>query len=237
MTIKEVVKQAKYIQFPYNNESYKTDYDEKNPVKLPIIPGENVLYTDMPKGNGHHYTYKYTYDYVMPAISKLLGFKYSKDDFNLIETFNGEYDLSYLRPKEKETYTVICYETGEVVRGNFGALMDPVFFEEPLYREIYRFPHSCSRIVNHTTKSERKLMVSGDSQMIPAIPVLAHYFKEVWYFDNRTGYGIDKKTGRHVFNEKKFKSYRNRYRPIIFTDVLVSFYCRSLDWYEYWNLQ
>lgn len=232
MTIKEVVNNAKYIQFPYNNEEYKDYYNERNPLRLPIIKDEEVLYTGMPKGNGHHYTTKYTYTYVLPAISKLLDFKFSMNDFKLVKVINGKYDVSYIKPKKKESYTVFCFDTGNGIRGNYDILLNPEFFKEPLYRELYRYPHRCSRIINNTTRSTRKLMISGDSQMIPSIAPLAHYFKEVWYFDNRTGWIKNK-----VFTESKFVSFRKNYKNVIFTDVLIECYCRDLNWYEYWNLQ
>ena len=44
----------------------------------------------------------------------------------------------------------------------------------------------CSRIVNKTTTSNRILVLSCDSQMIPIIPVLSCYFKEIWALDNRS---------------------------------------------------
>lgn len=78
-------------------------------------------------------------------------------------------------------------------------------------------------------------MITGDSQMIPSIAPLAHYFKEVWYFDNRTGYFKNK--GEYEFHEEKFESFCNTYKDVIFTDVLIECYCRDLNWYKYWNLQ
>lgn len=232
MTIEEVVKKAKYIQFPYHNEEYKDYYDKRNPVRLPIIEGEEVLYTGMPKGNGHHYTTQYTYKYVLPAIADLLGFKFSMDDFKLVKVMNGNYDVSYIKPNNRESYTVICFDTNNGKTGDYEDLLNPNFFKEPLYRELYRYPHRCSRIINNSTKSNRKLMISGDSQIIPSIAPLAHYFKEVWYFDNRTGWIKDK-----IFTEEKFISFSNYYKNVEFTDVLIECYCRDLKWYEYWNIQ
>lgn len=237
MRREEIISKAKYIQFPFNNEEYREYYNDRDVIKLPIIPEGGVLYTGMPKDNGHHYTTKYTYNYVLPTISKLLGFNFSLNDFNLVNVNNGKYDLSYIKPKSKDTYTVLCFDTGNGLTGDYKCLFNPVFFKEPLYRELYRYPHRCSRIINNTTKSTRKLMISGDSQMIPSIVPLAHYFKEVWYFDNRTGYFREEKSGPLIFHSDKFISFENTYKDVIFTDVLICCYCRELDWYEYWNLQ
>ena len=236
MTIEEIVKKAKYIQFPEMNQSY-SDYSSRDVVKLPIIEGGNVLYTGMPRDNGHHYTTRYTYDYVLPTLEKMFDFPYTLNDFEFVNVNNGIYDLSYIRPKSKDIYTIICYNDGSGYTGDYRVLINPNFFNRPLYRELFRFPHKCSRIVNKTPISNRKLMISGDSQMIPSIAPLAHYFREVWYFDNRTGYYKEVPTGPFVFHKDKFKSFSHTYKDVTFSDVLIECYCRELSWYEYLNLQ
>ena len=100
MTINEIVEKAKYIQFPEMNETYN-DYSSRDVVKLPIIKEGNVLYTGMPRDNGHHYTTAYTYKYVLPTIGKLLDFDFSMNDFNLVNVDNGIYDLSYKRKRPR----------------------------------------------------------------------------------------------------------------------------------------
>lgn len=235
MKREELIDMAKYIQFPYNNEIYKDYYETVNPIKLPIIKNGNVLYKGMPKDNGHHYTTEYTYKYVLPTIDKLLNFSFSLDDFNLINVNNGKYDLSYIRPKTNDRYTIIDFTNNNIQTGEYNILFNQEFFKNPLYRELYRYPHTCSKIVNETSKSSRVIMVSGDSQMIPSINPLTKYFKEVWYFDNRTGYF--KENGCYTFYKEKFKSFSETYKDTIFTDVIIGCYCRELDWYEYWNLQ
>lgn len=238
MEIKDIIEKAKYIQFPYVNERYiENNFESRNPVKLPIIPEGGVLYKNMPKDNGHHYTTYYTYHYVLPTLDKLFNFSFSMDDFNLVDMKNGLYDLSYIVPKEPEKYNITSYTTKESYSGDYRVLFNPIFFKTPLYRELYRFPHNCSRVINKTTKSERILMITGDSQMIPSIAPLSHYFKEVWYFDNRTGYIKNPKTKEFEFHKEQFKSFRKTFANITFTDVLVECYCRDLDWCEYWNLQ
>lgn len=236
MTINEIVKKAKYIQFPKMNETYE-DYSSRDVVKLPIIKEGNVLYTGMPRDNGHHYTTAYTYKYVLPTIGMLLDFDFSMNDFDLVSVDNGIYDLSYIKPKTLDNYTIINYTDKKRFNGDYKVLINPNFFKKPLYRELYRFPHKCSRIINNTSTSTRKLMISGDSQMIPSIAPLAHYFKEVWYFDNRTGYYKEKPSGQFVFHKDEFKSFSENYKDVIFTDVLIECYCRELSWYEYLNLQ
>lgn len=236
MTIDEIVAKAKYIQFPYHNETYSNAYKDRDVIKLPIIEGGNVLYTGMPRDNGHHYTTKYTYTYVLPVLSKLLNFPYSLDDFNLVKV-NEKWDTSYIVPKEKEEYVIECFENGEKQKGDYNILLNPDFFKNHLYRELYRYPHKCSRIVNKSSKNNRKLMISGDSQIIPSLAPLAHYFREVWYFDNRTGYYKEDPHGPFIYHENEFKSFSNKYKDVTFSDVLIECYCRELNWYEYLNLQ
>lgn len=237
MTLNEIVNNAKYIQFPYANESYH-DYEKiGNKInKLPILSDENVLYEKMP-GNQHHYTTEYTYKYVLPLIDSILGFGFNMDDFNMNELIINTGNLSYITPKkEEQDFTLTCYTDDETVMNvNYKGLFEPVFFENPVYRPLYRYHHRCSRIINNTIDSDRKLMISGDSQMVPSIAPLANYFKEVWYFDNRTGW-IRNQKQEFEFLENKFVSFQDNYKDIIFTDIIIELYSRCLEWYEYWNL-
>lgn len=238
MTLKEVVGIAQYIQFPYMNEEYKDTYYstvKKEIHKTPIISGKEVLYPKM-KGNEHHYTTEYTYKYVLPVLDGILNFGYDTNDFRTVPLVLDSGDLSYIVPKKDIEYTVTCFTENESVSGGYLDMFEPVFFENPSYRPLYRYHHRCSRIVNHTTKSGRVLMISGDSQMVPSILPLSNYFKEVWYFDNRTGWIRNRKTNEYEFLENKFISFRDKYRKTHFTDTIIELYCRKLKWYEYWNL-
>ena len=53
------------------------------------------------------------------------------------------------------------------------------------YHRLYKYGHECSRLINKIINSNRKLFISGDSQLIPDIPFLSCFFNEVWFFDNR----------------------------------------------------
>ena len=65
---------------------------------------------------------------------------------------------------------------------------------------------------------------------------MSRYFREVWYFDNRTGYIKNPETGDFEFHEDRFVSYSANYAGTVFTDAVMQLYCRDLNWYEYWNL-
>ena len=55
-----------------------------------------------------------------------------------------------------------------------------------MFHRLYKGGHRCSRIINETIDNDRKILISGDSFMIPLVPILACYFKEVVLMDNRT---------------------------------------------------
>lgn len=59
-------------------------------------------------------------------------------------------------------------------------------------------------MINKFIDINKKLFISGDSQMILDIPFLSCFFKEVWYFDNR-----------------KKKTLSNKWINENFTDVLI----------------
>lgn len=237
MEKEDILKIAKYICFPYRNKVFGSKYDNsgRDIHKLPIFKDKDVLYSNMP-GNEHHYTTEYTYKYVLPLVDELIGFGFNQNDFHLVPLILKTGDLSYLFPNNEPEYTITCFNDNETINGGYMKLFNENFMEIPSYRLLNRYNHKCSRIVNHTTKSERKLMVSGDSQMIPSIAPLTYYFKEVWYFDNRTGYIKNKETNKFEFHEDKFVSFSETYKDTTFTDVIMQLYCRDLNWYEYWNL-
>ena len=78
------------------------------------------------------------------------------------------------------------------------------------YHHLYRGAHACSRVINETIDNDRKIFVSGDSMMIPAIPILCCYYKEVVYMDNRDGV-----------------SHKDYFENDVFDEVLLCFYERS----------
>lgn len=237
MKRKDILDIAKYICFPFHNEKYREKYDniEREVHFLPIISDDNVLYDKMP-GNEHHYITAYTYTYVLPLLESLLHFGFDMNDFDLVPLKHETGDMSYLFPKKDGRFTLTCFTDSETVRGTYKDLFEPVFFTKPSYRPLYRYHHRCSRVINHSVHNDRKLMISGDSQSVPSIAPLCYYFKEVWYFDNRTGYKKNPETGEFVFYKEKFKSFCDKYKNTVFTDSIIQLYCRNLSWYEYWNL-
>ena len=232
MNSTEILNKAKYIQFPRYNESYVEYNVNKHIDKLPIINDKEVLYVKM-LTNGHHYTTEYHRNYVLPLLSKIFNFKYNINDFNLISVITDDGDLTYLRPKNNNLYKIkkfINNENNIEHTGEYEILINPDFFINPSYRSLYRYTHSCSRIINLNIDNDKKLFISGDSQMVPTIPVLSNYYKEIWYFDNRTG------KHDNIINRENTIKFCENFKNVFFDDVLIELYTNPIWWYTEINL-
>ena len=186
---KQLTDNPTVIQFPANYK-YK-NYNVEGIVKLPIV--EKSCY-DTWAANNHHFKPAYHLEYTLPTLENLIHFNYSPDDFTKAERQSEGYDTSYLVPKQDNlSFNVDWYnydKHSENVPYSFIAnCTEPEYWEcKPMtdYHRMYAYPHSCSHIVNNTiTSTNRTLFISGDSQMIPVIPILCCYFREIYYFDNR----------------------------------------------------
>lgn len=237
MTSDEILNKAKYIQFPLVNNSYREDYKDyiDNIYRLPIITDENVLYNSL-SGDEHHYTTHYCIKYVIPSIDKLLNFGFNINDFKLkqyyIKENNIKSNLSYLVPKKEYTFKLYSFLRNKEFDFSYdgGLVLNFNLRPEGKYRDLFVFPHQCSKIINNELQNNKKLFISGDSQIIPCISILACYYKEVWYFDNRTG----KKN--NIIDENKTIKYSDKYKDTIFDDVLIELYSNPLEWYTKINL-
>lgn len=237
MTSGELLQKAKYIQFPYHNESY-TEFNINDVIKLPIIkPKNNVLYSHL-KRNEHHYTTHYHYEHVLPYISKLFDLNFSKDDFILIENYYDDSDLSYLKPKEKYSYTIkLLIRKLKYENVNFDFLVnnDKISCSNTPYHLLCVANHESSIITNNTLETNKKLFISGDSQMIPSILPLTSYYKQIWYMDNRSGWYM--KNGKQQISYEKTTSISHLFKDEYFDDVLIELYSGKLDRYTKINLK
>lgn len=175
-------KKARILQVP-NRGKYQ-DYGSIGPiVKTPILPG--ITYETWPL-NEHHFKPFYHKRYILPTIFKLFESSYRPFEFREVaQTYKG-YDISYLVPKRNYRFEVYGYSVGEHYQDvGFDFLRSGTSGTE--YHKLYRYYHSCSRVINLTRRFGKILFISGDSTLIPDIPVLACLYREVWYFDNRDG--------------------------------------------------
>lgn len=216
MTREEILNKAIYIQFPTNYTNY-TNYNipgkEINKLHLPE-PG--MMYDGYSR-NGNHFTTKYHRLFVIPLLSNILNFNYIESEFTIDTRKYKNFDLSIYKPVKEFKFEIFGYtenEHNDDVDWNF--LSNSKLKSIPLteYHMLYAYPHQCSRIINKTIDSKRKLFISGDSQMIPTIAFLACLFKEVWYFDNRNRLQLT-----------------DKYSETIFTDVLIELNSLPLDSY------
>lgn len=215
MTKEEILAAAVYIQFPLTYKTYKL-YSSDLPIHYLPLPPKGMMYDEW-KGNENHFIQKYHFDYSMPLLTKLLNLSYEHDDFHLVEKAYEEHTFSILFPKTDFKFELFGFDRDEYLAdATFEDLIQNDKQSDRLndYHRLYRYSHECSRIVNKTIDSDRKLLISGDSQMIPLISWLACLFKELWYFDNRPN-----KSKQDILNDASF------------SDVLIELNCNSLKKY------
>ncbi len=203
MTREELIRKAKYIQFPFFGK-YK-EYDVNCIHKLPYH-GVCDVYGKW-KVNEHHFTTEYHKKYVIPLLCELLELTFNPNDFILIERKHRDFDISFLKPTKEYKYEVYGYTRNEHFYDlSFDDITTNNSTKKDIteYHRLYKYGHECSRLINKTINNERKLFISGDSQLIPDIPFLSCFFKEVWFFDNR---------------EKNI--LKDKYNEYDFSDVLI----------------
>lgn len=187
MTVEEAKQIAKVLRFPPANH-YSVP-EEYTIIDLPNKENSNYLNFSL---NGNHFIPEYHKEVVIPKLEELLDFKVD-DSFvwTIRKVNNGNSDLGFYRPVNPNNYmfSAYCITTGEEKEGNFDILTTCVDTEPSHtdYHRVYCYPHRCSRIINLTNDTDRRLLLCGDSQLLPEIALLACFFKEVWYLDKRYG--------------------------------------------------
>lgn len=219
MTSDELINKAQVIQFPTSTKAYRTyHFDGKEIHRIPLA--EDSMYVGY-NLNHNHFLPEYHRKYVLPLLSELLELDYKESDFILTDRKSKEgFDLSYLKPRRNYRFLLHGLEKNEKKDNiGFDGLMesDSSLTE---YHKQYAYPHECSIVRNHTIANNRKLFISGDSQMIPDIPWLACFFKEVWYFDNRGN-----------------NSFKGLFEPVSFSDVLIELNANDLGKYTTTNMK
>lgn len=189
MTKEEILKKAKVIQFPNNGDNY-TWYSlpNKHIYQIPLIEGSR--YKDFPY-NENHYNSEYHLHHVIPLLVQILDLPFNEEDFTIGErkAHNDKITLQYYVPKKEYEFEAWGLENNEhLEKCSFTDLMTYEGKGNGIteYHSLYRYPHSCSYIINHSLPEEgRKILITGDSQMIPDIPFLCCFFRELWYMDRR----------------------------------------------------
>lgn len=196
-------------QNPFHTSIFKHD-ETDNWIDISWL---NLEYYSGWERNEHHIMTKYYHNVIMPFLSyRIPNFPFKLTDFNLVRKFVGEeqYDVSYLVPKDESlrfTLEVNKVEIGRNLPFDILHRMDDervLYDGDTYFHRQYNGAHACSILINNTIDNDRRIMVTGDSMMIPIIPVLGCYFKEVVYMDNRDG-----------------ESYKEYYENKVFDNIII----------------
>lgn len=220
MSKDELIKKAIFIQYPKNGTKYVNyEHISKNVYKLPLVD-KKMMY-DKWYLNSNHYTTEYHRLYSLPLVFKLLNIDFDVNDFTILERNFETFDISIYYPKVEQHFEIYGFSR------DGGEHFDDITYNDLIhndskkdditeYHRLYKYSHECSRIINKApfNNSERKLLISGDSQMIPDIAILACYFKELWYLDKRSNIQL-----------------QNKWSEIEFSDVLIELNCASEEQY------
>ena len=167
----------------------------------------DLAYYDGWRDNEHHITTKSYYHVICPFFSYFVKtFKFNPDDFVEVPFYSADfkYDVSYLKPKQDYRFTMNM--NGENIGSGltFDEITNVNWVNEEAkylteYHRLFRGAHSCCVITNDTIDNDNSIFVSGDSMMLPLIPIFCCYYKEVVYMDNRDG-----KSHKDYYEGKKF---------------------------------
>ena len=144
--------------------------------------------------NEHHIKTTYIWEHYMDPIFSFLEIPFDKTQFELHPYYDesGKYDLSFHDPIDKSNTSFTYFDINMYrTAGTFDILrlveLEKTGFRNPLsrYHNLFYGYHSNARIYNNNPTTDIKMLVVCDSMMIPIIPVLAYYCKELTVVDNR----------------------------------------------------
>lgn len=180
----------------------------EDPIKhLEMFPNavelskEYETYSQLPR-NEHHFTTKWHYENTLPVLIDLLKFNYKESDFQSISNINEFGDFSFKISKELQLYKVFTYKFitpteiqfyNEFITSNeitgVGMCHDATTWPgdelNDSYHKLFKYPHTSVWIENQTLKEGKNLLIRGDSHMIPIIPILIRYYKNIVVIDDR----------------------------------------------------
>jgi hypothetical protein len=124
-----------------------------------------------------------------------LKFPYKRSDFNLHKYEEDDMICSFLWPKNEMKWTVSIDQEITAEHEGFECLtnIDRKYPGDTgsAYHRIFCASHRSCDIINESIPDGQSIFISGDSYMIPVIPILACYYHEVVSMDNRfQGIGI-----------------------------------------------
>lgn len=205
------IKNADVILFKENGKDISEEkilFGNKKLLKY----GSNVLYISSENKenfycnsqyNEHHYTTNFHYNIVYPLLNDILGIAKNdlSEDFYKIENIKEDGDFSFMYPKKEKEF-LIKYGKKEILENNriyvaftekkcgfnflYGEQINAFDYRNSSnYHRLFCLSHYPCNIENKGENNGKTLLISGDSHMIPLLPILAYYFKKVIYLDNR----------------------------------------------------
>lgn len=213
MDRKDIINNSVYLILR-DGQSSVLNYPQEYGMHKSVILGDDSYRCSTFDYNRHHFIPKFFYDFVLPILSTILGFPYSKEDFNLNEKIikykNGDIiDFSFFTPIDKNLefslkyFDIVEQGEGKIFAflqerdGGFG-ILSPVNEilntklmerlnggEFGFYHKLFVGAHNCVRVDNKNLSNGKKIIISSDSHSIPIIPILSCYYETVVVLDNR----------------------------------------------------
>ena len=190
---------AKFITFPNapcvpRLPLSKAELDCQFNPRLDLYGSSDAYYTGY-RLNEHHIKTSYIWDQYIEQIFDFIQIPFDKSRFQLCQYYDesGLYDLSYHDPVDKcntafTYFDINMYKTS----GTFDILRlinleQTTGYKNPIskYHNLFYGYHSNARIFNHHPLTDINMLVVCDSMMIPIVPLLAYYCKELTVVDNR----------------------------------------------------
>lgn len=139
--------------------------------------------------HSHHYTPKYCYSNILPIICKELNIDFDMDKFYEKKIYSEKYDndIALELKNDKNIFIYKSLVDKKEIKGNHFSVVRNIKRKnyEP-YHDLFRGSHTPCIIKNLTTKETRRLLLNCDSMLVPIVPVLCYFFKEIVHMDNRT---------------------------------------------------
>ena len=146
--------------------------------------------------NEHHCKLEYHYDKVLKQYASFLKIPFTESDFFKQKYTDKGFDLKYLIPKNSHKYSIDVFSSknGNIKKHYDGDFSQIVNFDKHCdfmvydtgYHRLFVGSHSFFHMKNQTINDDApKVLIVGDSQTVPIIPILCNYCKELVYVDVR----------------------------------------------------
>lgn len=143
--------------------------------------------------DNHHFNNEYHYNICLQKYSKLLNFNFNINDFYYKHHNGLDISYDYLYPiNDNKQFNIFFYDQNEIkyeYNGNYNCLLNFDYKRKTEingdYHLMYVACQNQSIINNYGENNDKTLLIIGDSQILPEIPIFAYYYKKVLYYDNR----------------------------------------------------